>query len=82
MFVNHLIHVIDDFKELISSEIEQIFKFSELEGDDHDHLQTTRKGKMPVRKNVPTNRNTEKGLLKEKNKQKKDKEHKHNDDEG
>ena len=33
---------------------------------------------MPVRKNVPTNRNTEKGLLKEKNKQKP---HKHTDDE-
>ena len=38
MFVNHLIHVIDDFKELISSEIEQIFKFSELDGDEPGDL--------------------------------------------
>ena len=69
MFVNHLIQVIDDFKELISSEIDQIFKFSEVENDDLENLHTNRnKSKMPVRKNVPTNRNTEKGLLKEKNK--------------
>lgn len=74
MFVKHLIQVIDDFKELISSEIEQIFKFSDLEGD--EDLQTHRKtkAKMPVRKNVPTTRNTEKGLLKEKQKKKSDEE--------
>ena len=43
MFVNHLIQVIDDFKELISSEIDQIFKFSEVEGEDPENIATNRK---------------------------------------
>lgn len=68
MAVKHLIGVIEDFKELIASEIEQIFKFSEMEDQEEEQMKTSRKPKMPVRKNVPTNRNTEKGLLKEKHK--------------
>ena len=31
MFVKHLIQVIDDFKDLIQTEIEQIYKFADLD---------------------------------------------------
>jgi hypothetical protein len=64
MFVKHMVGVIDDFKDLLQTEFDNINQMEEKCSDD-DMVVKDKKIKK-VQKNIPKPLNKEKGLLKDK----------------
>lgn len=49
MFIKHMIEKIDDFKEMLASEIEEIMKKGDYYGDENTNLNNELPGGMKIR---------------------------------